>query len=186
ATSATASSPATTAPIRTPAGWTPTPTNPSTRTPTAPSTSVRPTPPRRRRPSAPPWTVRSGCRRGTRWSSSPRPCAANRAPGHAGRPVVRLTQFRADRATRLTRSADLPRLGCMTNTDDTPTTSRPADEATSAAADAHRTVRGIIARGKGQPVEMTDIVIPAPGANDVIVDIQACGVCHTDLAYRDG
>ena len=74
----------------------------------------------------------------------------------------------------------------MTNTDDTPTTSRPADEAASAPADAHRTVRGIIARGKGEPVEMTDIVIPAPGANDVIVDIQACGVCHTDLAYRDG
>lgn len=70
----------------------------------------------------------------------------------------------------------------MTNTDDTPTTSRPADAGASAPADAHRTVRGIIARGKGEPVEMTDIVIPAPGANDVIVDIQACGVCHTDLA----
>ncbi|GAB3703561.1 S-(hydroxymethyl)mycothiol dehydrogenase [Corynebacterium nasicanis] len=33
---------------------------------------------------------------------------------------------------------------------------------------------------------MTDIVIPDPGPHDVIVTIQACGVCHTDLAYRDG
>lgn len=47
-------------------------------------------------------------------------------------------------------------------------------------------VTGIIAREQGAPVEETNIVIPAPGANDVIVDIQACGVCHTDLAYRDG
>ncbi|MGP6174757.1 S-(hydroxymethyl)mycothiol dehydrogenase [Corynebacterium sp. A21] len=48
------------------------------------------------------------------------------------------------------------------------------------------TVSGIIARGKGAPVEQVDIVVPDPGANDVIVKIQACGVCHTDLAYRDG
>lgn len=52
--------------------------------------------------------------------------------------------------------------------------------------DTHRTVRGIISRAKGEPVEMVDVVIPSPGPNDVIVDIQACGVCHTDLAYRDG
>lgn len=49
-----------------------------------------------------------------------------------------------------------------------------------------RVVRGVIAREKGAPVELTDIHIPSPGPNDVIVDIQACGVCHTDLAYRDG
>ncbi|HJD77723.1 S-(hydroxymethyl)mycothiol dehydrogenase [Corynebacterium pollutisoli] len=48
------------------------------------------------------------------------------------------------------------------------------------------TVTGIISREKGAPVEQTDIVIPDPGPNDVIVNIQACGVCHTDLAYRDG
>ncbi|MDO5661709.1 MAG: S-(hydroxymethyl)mycothiol dehydrogenase [Brachybacterium sp.] len=49
-----------------------------------------------------------------------------------------------------------------------------------------RTVQGVIARAAGQPAELTDIVIPDPGPNDVIVDIEACGVCHTDLAYRDG
>lgn len=49
-----------------------------------------------------------------------------------------------------------------------------------------QTVRGVIAREKGKPVELTDIVIPDPGPNDVVVDISACGVCHTDLTYRDG
>ncbi|QGU03616.1 S-(hydroxymethyl)mycothiol dehydrogenase [Corynebacterium comes] len=48
------------------------------------------------------------------------------------------------------------------------------------------TVTGIIARSKGAPVEQTEIVIPDPGPNDVIVTVQSTGVCHTDLAYRDG
>ncbi|QPS60209.1 S-(hydroxymethyl)mycothiol dehydrogenase [Corynebacterium minutissimum] len=47
-------------------------------------------------------------------------------------------------------------------------------------------VRGVIARAKGEPVETVNIVVPAPGEHDVIVKVQACGVCHTDLAYRDG
>lgn len=47
-------------------------------------------------------------------------------------------------------------------------------------------VTGIIARTKGAPVEAVNIVIPDPGAHDVVVKIQACGVCHTDLAYREG
>lgn len=77
----------------------------------------------------------------------------------------------------------------MTNTDaNQPRSASDNPEAADAASaeGAHRTVRGVIARSKGAPVEMVDIVIPAPGANDVIVDVQACGVCHTDLAYRDG
>ena len=49
-----------------------------------------------------------------------------------------------------------------------------------------QTVRGVIARSKGAEVELVDIVIPDPGPNDVVVRVQACGVCHTDLAYRDG
>ncbi|MBC2681159.1 S-(hydroxymethyl)mycothiol dehydrogenase [Corynebacterium anserum] len=49
-----------------------------------------------------------------------------------------------------------------------------------------QTVQGVIARAKAKPVELTSIVIPDPGPNDVIVKVQACGVCHTDMAYRDG
>ncbi|AOW94118.1 S-(hydroxymethyl)mycothiol dehydrogenase [Rhodococcus sp. WMMA185] len=47
-------------------------------------------------------------------------------------------------------------------------------------------VRGVIARSKGAPVEIATINIPDPGLGEVIVDIAACGVCHTDLTYRDG
>jgi len=47
-------------------------------------------------------------------------------------------------------------------------------------------VQGVIARSKRAPVELVDITIPDPGPNDVVVRIQACGVCHTDLTYRDG
>ncbi len=49
-----------------------------------------------------------------------------------------------------------------------------------------QTARGVIARTKAQPIELVDIVIPAPGAGEVVVDVLACGVCHTDLTYRDG
>ncbi|OMB90215.1 S-(hydroxymethyl)mycothiol dehydrogenase, partial [Mycolicibacterium conceptionense] len=47
-------------------------------------------------------------------------------------------------------------------------------------------VRGVISRSKKQPVELVDIVIPDPGPGEVVVDIIACGVCHTDLTYREG
>ncbi len=47
-------------------------------------------------------------------------------------------------------------------------------------------VRGVIARSKGAPVEIATITIPDPGPGEVVVDIQACGVCHTDLTYREG
>ncbi|MCG7579576.1 S-(hydroxymethyl)mycothiol dehydrogenase [Mycolicibacterium sp. OfavD-34-C] len=49
-----------------------------------------------------------------------------------------------------------------------------------------QTVRGVISRRKSEPVEVVDIVIPDPGPGEVVVDIAACGVCHTDLTYRDG
>ncbi|WP_040495229.1 alcohol dehydrogenase catalytic domain-containing protein, partial [Ilumatobacter nonamiensis] len=47
-------------------------------------------------------------------------------------------------------------------------------------------VRGIVARAKGEPVSLETIVIPDPGQGEVVVEIQACGVCHTDLHYREG
>ncbi|WP_018158085.1 S-(hydroxymethyl)mycothiol dehydrogenase [Demetria terragena] len=49
-----------------------------------------------------------------------------------------------------------------------------------------QTVKGVIARAKGEPVELTDIVIPDPGPGEAVVKIDACGVCHTDLHYREG
>ncbi len=49
-----------------------------------------------------------------------------------------------------------------------------------------QTVRGVISRSKKQPVELVDIVIPDPGPGEVVVKVIACGVCHTDLTYREG
>ncbi|MFW0783449.1 S-(hydroxymethyl)mycothiol dehydrogenase [Gordonia sp. CPCC 206044] len=49
-----------------------------------------------------------------------------------------------------------------------------------------QTVKGVISRSKGAATELVDVVVPDPGARDVIVTIQACGVCHTDLAYKQG
>jgi S-(hydroxymethyl)mycothiol dehydrogenase len=48
------------------------------------------------------------------------------------------------------------------------------------------TVRGVIAHEKGKPVEVVDIVVPAPGPGEAVVRVKACGVCHTDLHYREG
>ncbi|MEV6346886.1 S-(hydroxymethyl)mycothiol dehydrogenase [Actinoplanes sp. NPDC051851] len=47
-------------------------------------------------------------------------------------------------------------------------------------------VRGVIAREKGKPVEVATIVVPDPGPGEAVVKVQSCGVCHTDLHYREG
>lgn len=47
-------------------------------------------------------------------------------------------------------------------------------------------VRGVVALEKGGPVSVENIVIPDPGPGEAVVRVQACGVCHTDLHYREG
>jgi len=47
-------------------------------------------------------------------------------------------------------------------------------------------VQGVIARSVNAPVELTTVIVPDPGSGEAIVRVQACGVCHTDLHYRDG
>ena len=47
-------------------------------------------------------------------------------------------------------------------------------------------VQGVIARSKGAPVEVVTITVPDPGPGEALVTVQACGVCHTDLHYREG
>ena len=47
-------------------------------------------------------------------------------------------------------------------------------------------VRGVIAPAKGEPVRIETIVVPDPGPGEAVVKVQACGVCHTDLHYREG
>ncbi len=47
-------------------------------------------------------------------------------------------------------------------------------------------VRGVIARSKGAGVTVETVNVPDPGPFEAVVTIQACGVCHTDLHYREG
>ncbi|MBA6439840.1 MULTISPECIES: S-(hydroxymethyl)mycothiol dehydrogenase [Streptomyces] len=47
-------------------------------------------------------------------------------------------------------------------------------------------VRGVVAPGKGEKVRIETIVVPDAGPGEAVVRIQACGVCHTDLHYREG
>jgi S-(hydroxymethyl)mycothiol dehydrogenase len=47
-------------------------------------------------------------------------------------------------------------------------------------------VNGVIARAKGKPVELTTVRVPDPRSGEALVRVQACGVCHTDLHYREG
>jgi S-(hydroxymethyl)mycothiol dehydrogenase len=47
-------------------------------------------------------------------------------------------------------------------------------------------VKGVIASGKGEPVGISTVIVPDPGPGEALVAVQACGVCHTDLHYREG
>jgi S-(hydroxymethyl)mycothiol dehydrogenase len=47
-------------------------------------------------------------------------------------------------------------------------------------------VKGVVATSKGAPVTVETIEVPDPGPGEALVQVQACGVCHTDLHYREG
>src|ERR1700753_3654704 len=47
-------------------------------------------------------------------------------------------------------------------------------------------VHGVVVRGKGEPVVVTEVLVPDPGPGEALVRVQACGVCHTDLHYKMG
>ncbi len=47
-------------------------------------------------------------------------------------------------------------------------------------------VKAVVAKAKGAPVELVTINVPDPGPGEAVVKVQACGVCHTDLHYREG
>jgi S-(hydroxymethyl)mycothiol dehydrogenase len=47
-------------------------------------------------------------------------------------------------------------------------------------------VQAVVATARGEPVSLETIVVPDPGPGEALVDIAACGVCHTDLHYREG
>ncbi|GAB3140709.1 S-(hydroxymethyl)mycothiol dehydrogenase [Marisediminicola antarctica] len=49
----------------------------------------------------------------------------------------------------------------------------------------HR-VQAVVVRSKNAPVSLETILVPDPGPGEALVDILTCGVCHTDLHYKQG
>ncbi|GAA5188622.1 S-(hydroxymethyl)mycothiol dehydrogenase [Rugosimonospora acidiphila] len=47
-------------------------------------------------------------------------------------------------------------------------------------------VSAVVAMAKDAPVTVETIVVPDPGPGEALVAVRACGVCHTDLHYREG
>ena len=47
-------------------------------------------------------------------------------------------------------------------------------------------VRAVVATVVKEPVRIETIEVPDPGPGEALVKVQACGVCHTDLHYREG
>lgn len=37
-----------------------------------------------------------------------------------------------------------------------------------------------------QPLELVDVPNPVPGPDQVVIDVKAAGICHTDVGYLDG
>ncbi len=46
--------------------------------------------------------------------------------------------------------------------------------------------KGVVALEQGHRVSVETIIVPDPGPGEALVHVQACGVCHTDLHYREG
>jgi S-(hydroxymethyl)mycothiol dehydrogenase len=63
---------------------------------------------------------------------------------------------------------------------------RPPDLGTTEGFTMAQEVRGVIAPGRNEPVRIETIVVPDPGPGEAVVKVQACGVCHTDLHYKQG
>ncbi len=47
-------------------------------------------------------------------------------------------------------------------------------------------VRAVVSTEAKQPVRIETIEVPDPGPGEALVKVKACGVCHTDLHYREG
>lgn len=47
-------------------------------------------------------------------------------------------------------------------------------------------MRAMVLRGPGQPLALEDWPIPQPGPGQVLVKVESCGICRTDLHVVDG
>jgi propanol-preferring alcohol dehydrogenase len=52
--------------------------------------------------------------------------------------------------------------------------------------DVPTTMRAMVLEAPRRPLRATRVPVPAPAAGQVLIRVQACGVCHTDLHILDG
>lgn len=48
------------------------------------------------------------------------------------------------------------------------------------------TMRAMVLEAPGEPLTLKQVPVPAPGPNQVLLQVHACGVCRTDLHILDG
>ena len=49
-----------------------------------------------------------------------------------------------------------------------------------------KTMKAAVVREFGKPLTLEEVEVPRPGPGDLLVKIEACGVCHTDLHAAEG
>jgi propanol-preferring alcohol dehydrogenase len=70
----------------------------------------------------------------------------------------------------------------MTTTSDRVQT-RPSDRKETAMT---QTMKAAVAHAYGEPLRIEEVKVPLPGPGQILVKIEACGVCHTDLHAVEG
>ncbi|WP_217475875.1 alcohol dehydrogenase AdhP [Stutzerimonas stutzeri] len=50
----------------------------------------------------------------------------------------------------------------------------------------NQTMKAAVAHAFGEPLRIEEVKVPLPGAGQILVKIEACGVCHTDLHAVEG
>ncbi len=50
----------------------------------------------------------------------------------------------------------------------------------------NKTMKAAVVRAFDKPLQIEEVPVPRPAAGDVLVKIEACGVCHTDLHAAEG
>jgi propanol-preferring alcohol dehydrogenase len=49
-----------------------------------------------------------------------------------------------------------------------------------------QTMKAAVVHAFGEPLRIEEVKVPVPGAGQILVKIEACGVCHTDLQAAEG
>ena len=47
-------------------------------------------------------------------------------------------------------------------------------------------IKAAICRQFGQPLVVEELVLDGPAPHEVMVDIKACAICHSDISYAEG